>query len=45
MMLDYLVEENNIDLKPDEVRFIKDLISGEKRYTLTPEQCVLSCRL
>ncbi|GJJ07932.1 hypothetical protein Clacol_002139 [Clathrus columnatus] len=34
MMLDYLVKDNNIDLKPDEVRFIKDLIYGTKRYSV-----------
>lgn len=33
MMLDYLVEDNNIDLQPDEVRFIKDLIQGSKHHT------------
>ncbi|KAI9591511.1 HD phosphohydrolase domain-containing protein [Syncephalis fuscata] len=29
MMLDYLIDDNNIDLESDEVRFIKDLIRGE----------------
>ena len=33
-MLDYLVTDNDIDLKPDEIRFIKDLISGSKKHTL-----------
>jgi deoxynucleoside triphosphate triphosphohydrolase SAMHD1 len=33
MMLDYLVSDNNVDLKPDEVEFIKDLIAGEKTHS------------
>ncbi|KAF8582015.1 HD-domain/PDEase-like protein [Ramaria rubella] len=33
MMLDYLVSDNNIDLRQDEVRFIKDLIAGSKSHT------------
>lgn len=35
MMLDYLVRDNNIELQPDEVDFIKDLISGNKKHTLS----------
>ena len=38
MMLDYLVKDNNIDLKPDEVSFVKDLIAGTKKHTI--KQCV-----
>ena len=34
-MLDYLVRDNNIELQPDEVDFIKDLISGNKKHTLS----------
>ncbi|KAF8522437.1 hypothetical protein BU17DRAFT_64366 [Hysterangium stoloniferum] len=34
MMLDSLVEDNNVDIKPDEVRFVKDIISGVKKHTL-----------
>ncbi|RKP09607.1 HD phosphohydrolase domain-containing protein [Thamnocephalis sphaerospora] len=33
MMLDYLVEENNLDLEQEDVRFIKDLIRGEPHYS------------
>lgn len=31
MMLEYLVEDNNIDIDPEELNFIKDLIMGERR--------------
>lgn len=31
MMLEYLVEDNNIDIDPEELSFIKDLIMGERR--------------
>lgn len=31
MMLEYLVEENNIDLDTSDVHLIKDLIAGEPR--------------
>ncbi|KAF8518890.1 hypothetical protein JB92DRAFT_3087920 [Gautieria morchelliformis] len=34
MMLDYLVDDNDIQLTPDEVRFIKDLIAGKKKHTI-----------
>ncbi|KIJ33206.1 hypothetical protein M422DRAFT_35579 [Sphaerobolus stellatus SS14] len=36
-MLDYLVEDNQIDLQPDEVNFIKDLIAGSKRHSINNE--------
>jgi deoxynucleoside triphosphate triphosphohydrolase SAMHD1 len=32
-MLDYLVDDNDIQLTPDEVRFIKDLIAGTKKHS------------
>ncbi|KAF9976363.1 SAM domain and HD [Actinomortierella ambigua] len=31
MMLDYMIEDNNIDIEKEEVAFIKDLIMGERR--------------
>ena len=31
MMLDYLVDDNHIDLPPDTLRLVKDLISGTPR--------------
>ncbi|KAF9932458.1 SAM domain and HD [Linnemannia zychae] len=31
MMLEYLVEDNYVDLEREEINFIKDLITGEKR--------------
>lgn len=31
MMLEYMVDENNIDLDREEINFIKDLIMGERR--------------
>ncbi|KAF8926125.1 SAM domain and HD [Haplosporangium bisporale] len=31
MMLEYLVEDNNIDIDAEELSFIKDLIMGERR--------------
>jgi hypothetical protein len=33
MMLDSLMKENSIDLQPDEIAFIKDLIHGEKKHS------------
>ena len=38
MLLDYLVEDNDIDLNVRDVKFIKDLIQGEPRLT----RCVFS---
>ncbi|KAF9585804.1 SAM domain and HD [Lunasporangiospora selenospora] len=32
MMLEYLVDDNNIDIDREEVNFIKDLIMGERRF-------------
>lgn len=31
MMLEYLVDDNNIDLDSSDIHFIKDLIAGEPR--------------
>jgi hypothetical protein len=31
MMLEYLVEDNHVDLDREEINFIKDLIMGERR--------------
>jgi hypothetical protein len=28
-MLDYMIDDNSIDIEEDEIRFIKDLISGK----------------
>ncbi|KAI8872064.1 HD-domain/PDEase-like protein [Ramicandelaber brevisporus] len=33
-MLDYLVDENNIDIERDDVRFIQDLVRGRRRHQL-----------
>jgi hypothetical protein len=30
-MLEYLVDDNQIDIEKDEINFIKDLIAGEPR--------------
>jgi hypothetical protein len=31
MMLEYLVDDNNIDMEKSDINFIKDLIAGEPR--------------
>jgi len=31
MMLEYLVDDNNVDIDQEELNFIKDLIMGERR--------------
>lgn len=31
MMLEYLIDDNNIDMDSSEINFVKDLIAGEAR--------------
>lgn len=31
MMLEYLIDDNNIDMESSEINFVKDLIAGEAR--------------
>ncbi|KAI3605683.1 sam domain and hd domain-containing protein 1 [Moniliophthora roreri] len=41
MMLDYLIQENGIDISLEDVNFIKDLIAGEKRRCSPGEKSFL----
>jgi HD superfamily phosphohydrolase len=38
MMLEYLIDDNNIDMEKTEINFIKDLIAGEPRSTKYQER-------
>lgn len=44
MMLDYLIDDNNIDIEKHEINLIKDLIAGtprSKRYSVvTLKLCI-----
>jgi hypothetical protein len=44
-LLDYLVDENGIDIEKEDLRFVQSLIKGEKPANLNSEKSKLSYRV